>query len=82
MMSVVYICVPCRRTPAPALVFQKGIILAFLADRGLRAVAGNDDGVIRKGEQFVVQGIDDLLERAAGKIGSTDASRKQRITCD
>ena len=82
MMFVVYICVFCRRMPAPALVFQKGIILALLADRGSRAVAGNDDGVIREGEEFVMQGIDDLLEGAPRQIGSANASRKQRITCD
>src|SRR5580658_4665974 len=59
----------------PTLVFQEGIVLALLADRSLRAVAGNDDGVIREGKELVVQGVDDLLKRAAGKIGSTDASR-------
>ena len=72
--------------PAPSfanlLIFQEGIVLALFADGGLRAVAGDDDGVIGQGEEFVVQGVDDLLEGAAGQIGSADASGEQRVSGD
>jgi len=66
----------------PTLVFQERIVLALLADCCLRTVAGSDDGVIREGEEFVMQGIDDLFKGAPRQIGSADASRKQRITGD
>jgi len=45
-------------------------------------VAGNDDGIVGKGKQFVVQGPDNLLERTARQVGPADASRKQRIAGD
>src|ERR1700691_6097692 len=60
--------------PGPTLVFQKWIVLALLADCGLGAMAGDDDRVIRQREELFVQGIDDLLEGAAGQIGSADAA--------
>jgi hypothetical protein len=41
-------------------------VLALFADSCLGAVAGDYDGVVREGKEFVVQGVDDFLEGAAG----------------
>ncbi len=65
-----------------SLALQEGIVLALFADGGLRTVAGRDDGFIRQGEQLVVQGLDDLLERTSGQVGPANASRKKRIAGD
>ena len=59
---------------------QKWIAFAFFANSGQGAVAWNDQSVIRQGQNFLVQGIDDFLRRPARQIGAANASRKQCVS--
>src|SRR5579872_6006017 len=45
-------------------------------------MAGNDDGLIRQGEELVVQRVDDLLEGATRQIGAAYASGEERVSSD
>ena len=40
----------------------------------------NHDRLIRQGQYFLVQRLDDLLEGSAGKVGAADAAREQRVS--
>src|SRR5439155_22701031 len=54
--------------------YQEWITLALITDCSEVAVARDHQRVVRYFENFVVQGTDDLLKRAAGKIGTANAS--------
>ena len=54
--------------------------MALAADVGGGAVAGVDDGVVGELEEFGLQGIHDLIERAAPEIGATDAAGEERVS--
>jgi hypothetical protein len=58
---------------------EEGVGVAFVADGGGGAVAGVDNRVVREMEQFGFQGIDDLVQRAAPKIGAADAAGEKCI---
>ena len=54
--------------------------MALAADGGAGAVAGVDDGVVGKLEEFGLQGIHDLIERAAPEIGAADAAGEECVS--
>ena len=58
---------------------QEWICSAFGADGGGWSVAGNDPGFVGEGQQAGVDGVDDLLEVAAGQVGAADAAGKERV---
>src|SRR5438093_9777493 len=60
--------------------YQEWITLALITDCSEGAMARNHDRVVRKFQNFVVQGTDDLLKRAAGKIGTANASGEERVS--
>ncbi len=45
-------------------------------------MAGYDPGFVRQGEQAGLDGVDDLLGVAAGKVGAADAAGKERIASE
>jgi len=51
-----------------------------VADGGGGAMAGVDDGVVGKLEEFGLQGIHDLIERAAPEIGAADAAGEEGVS--
>src|SRR5271157_3498523 len=59
---------------------QEGIASAFRADSGFGAVAGKNPDFIRQCQQAGMDGVDDLIEIAAGKIGASDAAFKERVS--
>ncbi len=61
---------------------QERVGLAFLADRGELAVAGDDYGFIRQGQDCVVQGAQDFLHRSAGEIGAADGAGEEGVAGD
>lgn len=54
--------------------------MAFAADGGGGAVAGVDYGVVGELEEFGLQGIHDLIERAAPEIRAADAAGEKRVS--
>ena len=59
---------------------EEGVRVALVADGRGGAVAGVDDGVIRELEEFGLNGIHDLIERAAPEIGAADAAREEGVS--
>lgn len=59
---------------------EEGVGVAFVADGGGGAVAGVNDGVVRELEEFGLNGIHDLIERAAPEIGAADAAGEERVS--
>jgi hypothetical protein len=59
---------------------KEGIAFAFILDGSGRTVTGNDDGVAREGEKFLVDRLKNLFVGAAGKIGSPDAALEESVT--
>lgn len=54
--------------------------MALVADGGAGAVAGVDDGVVGELEEFGLNGIHDLIKRAAPEIGAADAASEERVS--
>jgi hypothetical protein len=54
-------------------------MVPFGADGGCGPVAGQDPGVVGKGQEPGFDGVDDLAWVAAGQIGAADAAGKQGI---
>src|SRR5947209_19914251 len=63
-------------------VLKEWVKLFLAADGGLRSMAGNDDGVLRKRHQLLVDGPDDLAAIAARKVSPADTVAKQRVAGD
>ena len=61
---------------------QERILFPFLSDGRARAVPGNHKSVIGQGQNAVVQGAHDFLERSSREIGASDAAGEQGITGD
>ena len=61
---------------------QERVGLAFCADRGQLAVAGDYYGFIRQGQDGVVQGAENLLHGAAGEVGAADRPGEEGVTGD
>ena len=59
---------------------EEGVGVALVADGGAGAVAGVDDGVVGELEEFGLDGIHDLIERAAPEIGAADAAGEERVS--
>src|SRR6202042_3795650 len=63
------------------LVFrQERVGFAFLTNRGQRAVAGNNHGFVRQGEDGVVQRMQDLRHRTARQIGASNGACEQCVS--
>src|SRR5260370_3114306 len=60
--------------------FEKGVAGPLLPDRGNRSMARIDDCVVRQEQQLLVDGAQNLLQRAAGEIGSADAPGEKRVS--
>jgi len=54
--------------------------VAFVADGGGGAMAGVDDSVVGEMHEFGFQRVDDLIERAAPKIGAANAAGEERVS--
>ncbi len=65
---------------AERLGLEERVGVALAADGGAGAVAGVDDGVVGKLEEFGLQGIHDLIERAAPEIGAADAAGEECVS--
>lgn len=59
---------------------EEGIGVALVADGGGRAMAGMDYGVVGEMHEFGFQRVDDLIERAAPKIGAANAAGEERVS--
>lgn len=59
---------------------EEGVGVALVADGGGGAVAGVDDGVVGELEEFGLQGIHNLIERAAPEIGAADAAGEECVS--
>ena len=60
--------------------FQEGVVLALLAYGGGGAMAGDYEGFVGEGEEFVVEGMDDFFEGASGQVGAADASGEEGVS--
>jgi len=61
---------------------QEGILFPFHSYGGSGAVAWNDDGIVGQGQDAVVQGAHDFLERSSREIGASDAAGEQGVAGD
>lgn len=61
-------------------VLEEGVGLAFFADGGGGAVAGEDAGDVGKGEEAVVDGAEELAGVAAGEVGAADGVGEEGVT--
>jgi len=57
-------------------------VFALLAYGGGGAVAGDYEGFVGEGEEFVVEGMDDFFEGAAGQVGAADAAGEEGVSGD
>jgi len=69
---------PCLGHPGSGL--EEGVGVALAADGGGGTVAGVDDGVVGELEEFGLQGIHDLIERATPEIGAADAASEECVS--
>src|SRR5262245_27416011 len=58
---------------------QEGIVPALMANSGRLAVAGDHDGVVVERHQFLLNGADDFLLRAAPEVGAPDALGEESV---
>src|SRR4030095_4012356 len=61
---------------------EKRIGFALLANGGQRSVSRYNDSLIGQAQQLSVEGLDDLVERSARKIGPANAPGKKSIPGD
>ena len=61
---------------------QEWIAFFFFSDGGERAVAGDNESVLRQGTGKVVDGAHDFFGGAAGKIGAADGAGKKCVAGD
>ena len=59
---------------------KKGVGLAFFADGGGGAVAGEDAGVFREGEEAVADGLKELTGVSAGEVGAADGAGEEGVS--
>jgi len=62
--------------------YQKRIALPLFSNRSDRTVTGDDDRLVRQREYAIVQRGDDLVERAAGQVSSSNTAREERVAGD
>ena len=58
---------------------EEGVGIAFFADGGGGAVAGDNDGRVGEGEEAVVEGAEDLAAVAAREVGATDGAGEECV---
>src|SRR5262245_19230687 len=58
---------------------QEGIVPALMANSGRLAVAGDHDRVVVERHQFLLNGADDFLLRAAPEVGAPDALGEESV---
>src|SRR5579864_3848392 len=68
-----------RRTTSDLRFLEERIALALLTNRSERTVTRNHDSFIRQGENFFMQRGNNLLERTTRKVGTSNASREERV---
>src|SRR5579864_9428560 len=68
-----------RRTTSDLRFLKERIALALLTNRSERTVTRNHDSFIRQGENFFMQRGNNLLERTTRKVGTSNASREERV---
>ena len=59
---------------------EEGVGLAFFADGGGGAVAGEDAGGVGEGEEARVNGIEELPGVAAGEVGAADGAGEEGVS--
>src|SRR5262249_57035268 len=58
---------------------QERIVPALMANSGRLAVTGDDDGVVVERHQFLLNGADDFLLRAAPEVRAPDALGEESV---
>ena len=64
------------------MVGDVGIGLAFLAEGGEGAVAGDEGGILAQGPELFTDGADQGVVIAPWQVGAADGALKQHITDD
>ena len=61
---------------------EEGVGLAFFADGGQLAVAGDDYGFVGQSQDCVVEGAEDFWHGAAGEVGAADGAGEEGVAGD